>query len=315
MSKSESAHARNLPSGLKARVCTWSAWLFSRTTGSACGGRHTRADVSHPAETSRPPSGLQAKAGMRSVWLFSSAILRWVNSSHTRTTRSSPAVAMKSPRGANAIADTGPGCASTCPRNRCVTASQNRTEPSSWPLASVRPSGLNATAVTHDGWARRLTSCPLATSHSSRSSLPLASSLAPGLKHQSVSRSLRKCRASSLPSAAHCRRMPASSIDQSDPSAAKATPAMSPSVWKRGSPNTRWTSGEGRGAAVSSGVWTGLAMTKPFVRQGLGAGRRTPAVHSLEQAFGRCEKNSPPGRKIRYGTNNWSGLNLGQSEQ
>src|SRR5438270_12572841 len=34
MSKSESAPARKVPSGLNASVCTWSAWLFKSTTGS-----------------------------------------------------------------------------------------------------------------------------------------------------------------------------------------------------------------------------------------------------------------------------------------
>ncbi len=154
-------------------------------TGSVCGGRHTRAEVSHPAETSRLPSGLQASAGTRSVWLTSSHTCLCVISSHTRTTRSSPAVATKSPRGENAIAETGNGFghALISPTNFCVAASQNRTMPSSWPLASVRPSALNAIAVTHDVCSIRFTSWPVATSQRIRSSLPLASNFAPGLKH------------------------------------------------------------------------------------------------------------------------------------
>src|SRR5438105_4826996 len=61
----------------------------------------------------------------------------------------------------------------------------------------------------------------------------------------------------SLPVAVQCRRMPASSIERSEPSGAKARAATSPSVWNRGSPKTRVTRGEGStvsGAAVGTGV-------------------------------------------------------------
>ena len=137
-----------------------------------------------------------------------------------------------------------------------AATSQKRTFPPSCPLATVRPSALNAMAVIHAsgpaGCSMRRVSCPPATSHRMRSSLPLARTVAFGLKHHSVSMSLRKCRASSLPSAAQCRSTPSSSMENSVPSAANATAAMSPSVWNRGSPNTRSTSGDGRTGTVSS---------------------------------------------------------------
>ena len=106
MSLSESAHARYLPSGLYATTVTWSAWLFSSMSGSACGGRHTRAEVSHPAEMSSVLSGAHVSDGTRSVWLLSSATSLCESASHTRTIRSSPAVARNAPFGANAIAET-----------------------------------------------------------------------------------------------------------------------------------------------------------------------------------------------------------------
>ena len=109
MSWSESADASTAPSGLYARVITWSAWLLSRITGSVWPSVQTRADVSHPAETSSDPSGFQASAGMRSVWLTRSATFLWVCPSQTRTTRSSPAVATCAPPGANAIGRHRPG--------------------------------------------------------------------------------------------------------------------------------------------------------------------------------------------------------------
>src|SRR5262249_38055958 len=64
---------------------------------------------------------------------------------------------------------------------------------------------------------------------------------APGLKVQSVSRSLSRWRPSGRPSADHWRSSPFSSAVQTVSSSAKASAITSLSVWKRGSPKLRST--------------------------------------------------------------------------